>query len=135
LRFVGSAKKQLQTFNQQIEVFCKQQMDKGRLDRYFDGLLAPLESGAGDRERENRRQSLQRLHVNFSDDRNTLPGMRGSLWAALNAATEFADHQRRFRGTDDLARKENRLDSIWFGTSNEFKQKAYGSALQLVGLN
>jgi len=61
--------------------------------------------------------------------------MKGTLWAAFNAATEFADHQRRFRGGTDLARRESRLDSIWFGSSNDFKQAAYRSALELAGLN
>jgi hypothetical protein len=53
----------------------------------------------------------------------------------LNAATEFADHQRRFRGKSDLARAESRLDSVWFGLSNDFKRTAYRSALTLAGLN
>ena len=38
----------------------------------------------------------RQLQVNFNNDTNSLTGMRGTLWAALNAATEFADHQRRF---------------------------------------
>jgi hypothetical protein len=110
-------------------------MVNGRLERYFDSLVAPLANDAGEREKSNRARSLQQLHVNFGNETNSLPAMRGTLWAALNAATEFADHQRRFRGTSDLARKENRLDSIWFGSSHEFKQKAYRGAVELVGLN
>jgi hypothetical protein len=78
---------------------------------------------------------MDQLQSNFEDDRNTLPGMRGTLWAALNAATEFADHQRRFRGTSSAARAENRLDSIWFGSSADFKGVAYRSAQELAGLN
>ena len=61
--------------------------------------------------------------------------MRGTLWAALNAATEYADHQRRFRGTTQAGRAENRLDSIWFGSANAFKQDAYRSAVELAKLN
>jgi hypothetical protein len=80
-------------------------------------------------------RALERLQENFQDATNVLPGMRGTLWAAFNAATEFADHQRRFRGKSDLARAQNRLNSIWFGSGNDFKQTAYRSALELAGLN
>jgi len=94
-----------------------------------------MSNDASDRERANRSRAIDQLHGNFANEQNNLAGMRGTLWAALNAATEFADHQRRFRGKDDLARKESRLDSIWFGSSNDFKQEAYRSAMELAGLN
>lgn len=110
-------------------------MANGRLHRYFDGLLPVLGREASDRERANRLKSLDTLHVNFNNELNTLPGMRGTLWAALNAATEFADHHRRFRGTTSAAKAENRLDSIWFGSSAEFKATAYRSAMELAGMN
>jgi hypothetical protein len=61
--------------------------------------------------------------------------MRGTLWAAFNAVSKFADHERVFRGRSDLARRENRLDSIWFGSSNQLKQRAYSAALTLAGVN
>jgi len=132
---LGLVKKRLKTFGHEIDVLRSVEMANGRLQRYFDSLLAPLGNQPSDRERTNRLRAMDQLHANFADDQNTLPGMRGTLWAALNAATEFADHQRRFRGTNDLARRENRLDSIWFGSSNDFKQGAYRSALELAGLN
>ncbi|MGD0140169.1 MAG: DUF932 domain-containing protein [Tepidisphaeraceae bacterium] len=132
---LGLVKKRLKTFGQEIDVLRSVQMANGRLQRYFDSLLTPLGNQPSDRERTNRLRAMDQLHANFADDQNTLPGMRGTLWAALNAATEFADHQRRFRGTNDLARRESRLDSIWFGSSNDFKQGAYRSALELAGLN
>jgi hypothetical protein len=134
-RTLGLVHKQLRTFGDQIAVFRSMPMSKGKLDLYFDSLLGTAQPGASSREQSNRSKALEKLCFNFFDERNTLSGMRGSLWAALNAATEFADHQRCFRGPNDLARKESRLDSIWFGASNDFKQSAYRSALQLVGLN
>lgn len=132
---LGLVHRRLKTFGQEVEVFRSVPMANGRLARFFDGLLPPIGNDASERERNNRLRSLDALHANFNNDLNTLPGMRGTLWAAFNAATEFADHQRRFRGNGDLARRENRLDSIWFGSSNDFKQAAYRSAQELAGLN
>jgi hypothetical protein len=125
----------LKSFGEEIDVFRSVPMANGRLQRYFDSLLVPVGNDSSDRERSNRLRALDQLHGNFASEMNTLPGMRGMLWAALNAATEFADHQRQFRGTSDLSRRESRLDSIWFGSSNDFKQGAYRSALELAGLN
>ena len=132
---LGLVRRRLENFQRQIEVFRSVPVHQGRLKRYFEQLLPVSPQEASDRERDNRRKALQMLAANFENQSNTLKGMRGTLWAALNAATEFADHQRRFRGSGDLARRENRLDSIWFGSSNDFKQAAYRSALELAGLN
>jgi len=61
--------------------------------------------------------------------------MKHTAWALYNSVSEWADHQRRVRGNGDVARVENRLNSIWFGTSHRIKQAAYHSALELAGLN
>jgi len=132
---LGLVHRRLKDFTQEIGAFHSVAMNNGRLHRYFDALLPPLGAGASERERDNRVKSLDSLHAIFTNERNVLRGMRGTLWAALNAATEFADHQRRFRGKDDLARAESRLDSIWFGSSNDLKQAAYRAALELASLN
>ena len=134
-RTLGLVQRRLKAFGQEIEVIKSIPMANGRLARYFDGLLPPLGEKASDKERSNRLRTLDQLHANFSNDLNTLPGMRGTLWAAFNAVSEWADHERRFRGKNDLARRENRLDSVWFGTSNDLKQSAWQSALELAGLN
>jgi phage/plasmid-like protein (TIGR03299 family) len=55
-----------------------------------------------------------------------LPSARGTAFGALNAVTEFVDHERRARSTD------YRLDSAWFGHGAALKQKALEQALQLV---
>jgi len=132
---LGLVRKRLDHFAHEIRTFRRTAMTTERLEHYFQALLPELSGDAGERERANRRKALDALHANFADPTNNLAGMRGSLWAALNAATAFADHQRRFRGQDQHARAENRLDSIWFGSGNDFKQAAYRSALELANLN
>jgi phage/plasmid-like protein (TIGR03299 family) len=132
---LGLVHDRLQRFSGEVEMLRSVPMTSGRLDRYFDGLLPAVSENASAREKNNRLRALESLHTNFTNERNALPGMAGSLWAALNAATEFADHQRRFRGRTDLARSESRLDSVWFGSSHEFKQRAYDAALALASSN
>ena len=47
---------------------------------------------------------------------------KNTLWGALNAVTYFVDHVRNS--------SSDRLDSAWFGTGNQLKEKAWDTALQ-----
>lgn len=51
---------------------------------------------------------------------NSLPSVRGTLWAAYNGVAEFLDHRRT---------PANRLDSVWFGTGYVWKARAYCEAV------
>lgn len=55
-----------------------------------------------------------------------LASAKGTAWGLVNAVTEFVDHERRARTTD------NRLDSAWFGVGAQIKQKALDQALLMV---
>jgi len=63
---------------------------------------------------------------------NNLPGVKGTAWAAFNAVTEYVDHTRssRGQGRDKL---ESRAASLLFGSGADLKQKAWDSALALLG--
>ena len=55
-----------------------------------------------------------------------LPSAKSTAYGLLNAVTEFVDHERRARSTD------NRLDSAWFGKGAQIKQRALSQTLELV---
>ena len=132
---LGLAHRRLKTFGEEVIAMKAVPMTGGRLERYFESVLPVLGDRPTQRERANRAKAIERLNVNFSDSTNTVGGMRGTLWAALNAATEYADHQRRFRGASPATKAENRLDSIWFGSANDFKQSAYRTAIAMARSN
>ena len=71
---------------------------------------------------------------NFDNDRNTLPGVKHTAWGAYNAVSEWADHQRKFRGGSPADKLDRQLDSVWFGQSHQIKQAAYRGALELAGV-
>lgn len=60
------------------------------------------------------------------------PGVRGTAWAFVNAVTEHVDYSRGTRGETDEERKNNRLDSIWFGSGAHLKARAWDAALAMV---
>lgn len=49
-----------------------------------------------------------------------------TAWGLVNAVTQYVDHERRARNTD------NRLDSAWFGMGSAIKQKALDQAMALA---
>jgi hypothetical protein len=64
-----------------------------------------------------------------------IPAIRGSLWAAFNAVTEYADHHRPTRTRNPQDAASSRLDSAWFGSGSRLKQKAFHLALQMATAN
>lgn len=52
--------------------------------------------------------------------------IRGTVWNAFNAVTEFVDHHR------PRIKQENRLKSIWFGSGAMLKQKSFNLACEYL---
>lgn len=50
----------------------------------------------------------------------------GTLWGAVNAVTQYADHERKTRTMGA------RMDSAWFGSMNKLKDKAWNEALMFL---
>jgi phage/plasmid-like protein (TIGR03299 family) len=57
---------------------------------------------------------------------STMASANDTAWGLVNAVTQYVDHERRARSSD------NRLDSAWFGAGAAIKQKALDQALQLA---
>jgi len=76
----------------------------------------------------------------LDDERNLVGDMGGSIWAALNAITQWSDHERTVRVTgslsqtdDDKAKaQEARTYSNWLGSSADFKAVAFKEALSVL---
>lgn len=108
--------------------FAQVRMNSNRLDNYLK-LVYPLPRlGSGPR-------VLRRVLADRSDTGRIFecgvgldqPGVKGTLWAAYNAVTEYVDHHRcGYCG-------ERRLRSIWFGRGCNIKMHAHAVAGQLVG--
>lgn len=61
---------------------------------------------------------------------NNIAGIGGTMWSAMNAVTQWSDHERGSFGsvTEDTRRKDSNL----FGSSHKLKAAAYNKALALV---
>ena len=76
------------------------QADGMLLSAILDGTTAAFESGAG----------------------SDIPAVRGSMWAAYNAVTDYLTHSRG--RTED-----SRINSLWYGDSARINAKALSTAL------
>jgi phage/plasmid-like protein (TIGR03299 family) len=112
-------------FEEEVQTLARRQLSQEQLTAYFVSLVK-------DRSERQQKQLLERFAANFDGETNTLPSVRGSLWAAYNAVSEYADHQATVRGKDAHQRADGRLYSAWFGSGANMKQQAYEAALALV---
>ena len=77
-------------FDQELHDMIARDMSTRELHDYFDGLVPAPSDEASERQKANRERVLHQLHANFEDPTNTLPGVRGTAWAAYNAANRAA---------------------------------------------
>lgn len=100
------------------------------LRRYFESVV-PDKPKAED---NGHAQSVRnRLHELFEHGKgNDMPGVRGTLWAAVNAVTEYTDHERPTRAKSPEKAAESRLRASWFGVGAETKGRAWREAMALL---
>lgn len=104
-----------------------------QLATYFKEIYPDPEERKDNTRATNIRQELHRLFEEGIG--HDVPEIRHSTWAAFNAVTEFVDHVRSSRGTTNLERDSRRLDSVWFGSGDRLKQKAWNLALRMAIAN
>lgn len=105
-------------------------------DKAFDGYLASLgfDTEAVKGKGKGTVDSIKALWGGEGMGAN-LATAKGTAWGALNAVTEFVDHQRPTRLTASGSFKtegEARLASQWFGSGLKLKDEALEKALALV---
>ncbi|HXE54616.1 MAG TPA: DUF932 domain-containing protein, partial [Tepidisphaeraceae bacterium] len=122
-------------FDAELHAMLAKDLSAAEADGYFADLSGVNAPSQTDRQKKGRQEVYGKMLANFDNERNTLAGIRHTAWAAYNAVSEWADHQRRYRGGDAAEKLNRRLDSVWFGSSHQIKQAAYQGALELAGVD
>lgn len=71
------------------------------------------------------------LELHESGAGSNIPGVRGSAYGVLEAATEYADHYRIVRA-GERSLSEARFESVMMGSSYQFKTKAFDYVMSLA---
>ena len=134
-RILGLAIDRTDEFAQMARSLARKQMNNAKWNDFLDNLipLPELEEGKetsrGLTIATNKRDMLTELfEAGVGTD---IPGVRGTAWGALNAVTEWTTHHAQTRQTStrvsmdaERARKENLLNSSWFGAGDKFNKRA-----------
>jgi phage/plasmid-like protein (TIGR03299 family) len=122
-------------FDDELHAMLAKNLTVTEAGGYFRGLSGAELPGQSARQKKSREQIFGQMLGNFDNDRNTLPGVKHTAWGAYNAVSEWADHQRKYRGASPADKLDRQLDSVWFGQSHQLKQAAYHGALELAGVS
>ena len=121
-------------FDDELHAMLAKDLNAAEVGVYFRGLSGADLPYATERQRKSRNEVLGQMLGNFDNDRNGMAGVKHTAWAAYNAVSEWADHQRKYRGASPADKLDRQLDSVWFGQSHQLKQAAYRGALELAGV-
>ena len=112
-------------FMYRMKALSERKMKHSEVQNYFLRVFTDFNpKGAGC---TNERAMAKALSLYEGAGRGAmLPSAQGTAFGLLNAVTEFVDHERRAKSSD------NRLDSAWFGQGAAVKQRALELGLQLA---
>jgi phage/plasmid-like protein (TIGR03299 family) len=116
------ANEQFEATADQYRKLVRKDINQADLDKYVRRVLGADEPEASCPSQAGT-DAISRLFE--SGKGNQLPGVRGTLWAAYNAVTEWLSYERgRSDGT--------RLDSLWFGEAAKLNRKALQIAVEMA---
>lgn len=124
---LGFALKYSGEFNAQVRAFSLKQLSTSQREEYFKQVLNVDDSAEGKQKARQENIVRELEHVAETGKGTDIEGVKGSLWGAYNAVTEYVDHVKAVRGGD-----ENKTESILFGNGARIKEAAYTVAVGLL---
>jgi phage/plasmid-like protein (TIGR03299 family) len=128
-RVLGIGVRYFDVLGRRCEAMAGKQLTQRMLTEYFRAVVPFARTGdvAATKRTERIHEALALL---FEKGRgNHLSGVRGSLWAAYNAVTEYTDHVRGVRKDGPRA---TWLDSSAFGDGARLNRRAFAAATALL---
>jgi phage/plasmid-like protein (TIGR03299 family) len=136
LKKVEQAKKALsiatdyyKDLSEAFNALARVEIDAEWLSEYVCEIMPSAKEGEVSTRLENIRDGMV---ARFESPANSLPGIKGTAWAAYNSVTEYVDHIRSIPKVDqDVSR---RLQSVWMGSGAKIKESALNIALKKIGV-
>jgi phage/plasmid-like protein (TIGR03299 family) len=134
---LGTATKETERFQEKVTAMVNKHLTKEKLREFLEqsweisfGKLKNLQGDSLIKMTAKRDEQVAQWIRMTENERNGLDGIRGSVWSALNAVTEYHDHERgRFK---EIGESAGRVHSNLFGVSSVAKQKTLRLALSLA---
>nr|WP_298522121.1 DUF932 domain-containing protein [uncultured Halomonas sp.] len=115
-------------FMYRMKTLAERKISRKEAAAYFQSVICDVEEVVKDPAKLPNARALNRVQQLYHGEGRGahLCTAKDTAWGLLNAITEYVDHEKRARNTD------NRMDSAWFGQGAVLKDKALSSALALV---
>lgn len=122
-------------FGTNARKLIERQLNEQEFAAYLDTVMplpaAKTETGRVSAKFNRAEKARTQVTANFYDDpKQKLPGIAGTAWAALNAATQYVDHEADLGRGDDA---ESHFRVVTFDDGAKLKDTALNAALELVG--
>jgi len=137
---LGFANQEVEKFNEQAKALCNVDLSAGQLRTFLELAFTrtfgkepdPVkEATAHENWAKKREEHIEDWVTRFENERQTLPGIQGTAWAAFNAYTEWSDHARGGKWMENRPQTD-RIHSNLFGVANAAKKKVLKDALALA---
>jgi phage/plasmid-like protein (TIGR03299 family) len=123
--------KNAHTLAEKLQVLAGRNMTKQSYMQVMDRLFPVRRDQQGNIVNATRRENILNEIVRLyeSNDRNAVPEVKGTAYNLLNAVTEYTDHCRNARMTEDREEagytvKQARAESALFGSGEQLKTRA-----------
>lgn len=122
-------------FGTKARRLIERQMQEHEFAAYLDDVMplpkATTDSGRASPKFNRTEKARAQVTTNFYDDpKQNLPGIERTAWAALNAVTQYVDHEADMGRGDDA---ESHFRVVTFDAGAKLKDHAFSTALELVG--
>lgn len=137
---MGLAVREAELFEKQVKALANTDLTTGQIETFMDLAYtatfgkAPDEKAepeAYDRWVERRKEMVLTWMMNLENERQNIAGIQGTAWAALNAYTEWSDHDRGGKWMESRP-ADQRIHSNLFGVAAAAKKKVLRNALALI---
>lgn len=128
-RVLSIGLKYFDIFGERCRALSSKQLNREMLRQYFEAVFPYPPAGHNLEPTGKLHEVLAFLFENGRG--NELPRVKGSLWAAYNAVTEYVDHVRGITAVG--VPRANREESALFGKGEEIKRRAFDESMALLG--
>lgn len=99
-------------YQEHFQAAAQAMLDQPMVDAEFAKIVSGLWKVAPGAEGKvaERKRDTQAQVIDLYRNSPTLEGIRGTRWAGYNAVTEYLDHYRPVKGSEDVARAEGALE-------------------------
>lgn len=138
--WIETPKRTLETYTSKVKIMAETEMTEEYLRTFYMGIWQKINGKLSLKDLNEDKDSCRSRRCinecaqwlqNFKDDpKQTAVSTSGTVWAALNSVTQFANHQKTVKNESRDATR--RTESILFGTAGALNRAAYESALALI---